>query len=333
MKECMPADKPIKYNYIIFNVKEDYLKPFFFPLRQNDHVQVYEHAFDGKGLIQKLFFLHWSAKLNQKFRLPLKSLWFRKMCKKTFPTERPCCYLFIGNKYLGQEKKLYRYIKKLDSRNKAGFYFLDLVSKKNLDLASYKTCSDFILTYDRSEAEQYQIRCFDELIYGAISDVTEPEDFAWDVYFLGFAKDRLTRIHDVYHVLTKAGLRCKFIICGTKPEDRISGEGLSYQDPISYAENIENVKKSRCILELMQGGSDAPTLRTQEAITYKRKLLTDHLSAASQSYFNAGFMKTFSEAEQIDTAFAGSPIDYAAFDDRYDLSPNKLIAYLENLLE
>ncbi|MCQ2418830.1 MAG: hypothetical protein MJ085_03485 [Clostridia bacterium] len=329
MKECTPADKP-KYNYIFYKVTQDYLKPLFVPLRKYDYVRVYDRAFDGSRFLQKLFFFHFSERANRHIRLPFKRLWFRKICKKDFENDKPCCYFFNGGKYLREAPEIYDYIKKLNPENKVVVYFLDLIEKTAGSIECFRNCSDAIISYDRGDAEKHKIDCFEEIAYGAITNVTEPTEFDWDVYFLGFAKDRLARIHSAYRVLTAAGLRCNFIICGTKIEDRIEGAGLHYQDPISYAENLENVKKSRCILELMQGGSNAATLRTQEAITYKRKLLTDHVSAMGQPYFNKDFMSVFSEPEEIDTTFAKQPIDYSAFDFAYDLSPHKLIDYLEN---
>lgn len=336
MKECTPADKredtlKTKYNYVFYKVTQDYAKPFFFPLRKHDFVRVYERTFEGSPLLQKLFFLHWSNKINSRINLPFKRLWFKKICKQDFNNDKPCCYIFNGGKYLREAPKLYDYIKKLNPENKVAVYFMDLIEKTVGSIDDIRGCTDAIITYDKREAEKYGLYCFTDIIYGAISDVTEPETFDWDVYFLGFAKDRLERIHRTYRTLTDAGLHCNFIICGTKPEDRIEGEGLHYQKPIPYAENLENVKKSRCLLELLQGGSDAPTMRTEEAITYKRKLLTDHVSAASQFYFNPDCMSIFAEPEQIDTAFAAAPIDYVAFDDRLDLSPDKLITFYEDL--
>lgn len=329
MKECTPADKP-KYNYIIYKVTQDYLKPLFVPLKKYDYVRVYDRAFDSGRFLQKLFFLHWSNKINSRIKLPFKRLWFKKMCRQSFNNDNPCCYIFNGGKYLYEAPQLYKYIKSLNPQNKVAVYFLDLIEKTAGSIECFRDCSDAIISYDKDNAKKHNIECFDEITYGAITDVTEPTEFDWDVYFLGFAKDRLERIYNAYRVLTEAGLRCNFIICGTKPEDRIEGAGLHYQDPISYAENLENVKKSRCILELMQGGSNATTLRTQESITYKRKLLTDHLSVADQPYFNPAFMSLFAEPEQIDTSFAASPINYFAFDSAYDLSPHKLIDFLED---
>lgn len=335
MKECTREDKQdsliTKYNYVIYKVTQDYAKPYFFPLRKHDFIRVYERAFDGSPLLQKLFFLHWSNKVNRRIRLPFKRLWYKKICKQNFGNDRPCCYCFNGGKYLRESPGLYDYIKKLNPENKVMVYLMDMIEKTVGNIDDIRGCTDAIVSYAASDAEKYGIYHFDGIFYGATVDVTELADFEWDAYFLGFAKDRLERIHRAYRVLSKAGLRCNFIICGTKPEDRIEGEGLHYQEPISYVENLENVKKSRCVLELMQGGSDAPTLRTQEAITYKRKLLTDHLSAADQPYFNPAFMSLFAEPEDIDTDFAAQPIDYSVFDDRYDLSPDKLIRFFESI--
>lgn len=337
MKECTPADKQdalqTKYNYVFYKVTQDYVQPYFFPLRKHAFVRVYERAFESGKLLQKLFFLHWSNKLNSKIKLPFKRLWFKKICKQNFNNDKPCVYCFNGGKYLREAPELYSYIKKLNPENKVIVYMMDLIEKTVGTLDDIRDCTDAIITYDKGDAEKYGIYHFDGIFYGATAKVTQPETFENDAYFLGFAKDRLERIHRTYRKLSDAGLRCNFIVCGTKPEDRIEGVGLHYQQPISYAENLENVKKSRCIVELMQGGSDAPTLRTQEAITYKRKLLTDHVTAAAQPYFNPGFMSTFAEPDDIDTAFAAAPIDYAAFDDRYDLSPDKLLRYFETILE
>lgn len=335
MKECTPADKQdtlqTKYNYVFYKVTQDYVHPSFFPLRKHDFVRVYERAFEGGKLLQKIFFLHWSNKINSRIKLPFKHLWFKKMCKQDFNNDKPCCYCFNGGKYLSEAPELYDYIKKMNPDNKVAVYMMDLCSKESID--ELRPCSDAIVTYDDGEAKKHGIYCFDGITYGVITEVTEPESFDCDVYFLGFAKDRLERIHQVYRTLSGAGLRCNFIICGTKPEDRIEGEGLHYQNPISYAENLKNVNKSRCILELIQGGCDAPTLRTQEAMTYRRKLLTDHASVKSKPYYNPGFMQTFTDPETIDITFLKSPIDYSVYDDRYDLSPDKRIVFFEKILE
>ena len=332
MKECMQEDKTTKYNYVLLNFGGDYLEPVFHPLKNYPFVRLYSRAFDGNWLLQKLCFLHWSAKLNRRIRLPGKRIWYRRLLKQSFTEDKPCCYVFCGGKYITEDPGLYACIKKQNPENKCVVFCYDLISKKQWDIEKVRKCCDHIITYDPGEAKKYRIDLFQAFMYGAISEVTEPQTFENDVYFLGFAKDRLHQIHAVYHTLSDSGLRCKFLICGVPKEKQLKGEGLHYCEPIPYRENIENVKRSKCVLELMQGGSDAPTLRTEEAHVYRRKLLTNHLGLVNQPYYDCNNMRVFSEPDEIDVAFLKEPINYSSFDDSYDYSPYQLIAYLENLL-
>lgn len=333
MKECTQTDKKTAYNYVFNNISEEYLAPVFEPLANEENVRVYQQAFRANALVQKLFFLHWSAKINAKLKLPLKKLWFRKMCRQSFPNDKPICYVFAGGKYLTQEKKLFKYIKKQNPKNKAIILCFDLISKKHWDIEQIRNVCDQIVTYDADEAVQYNVEHLDAVMYDAITDITMPDTFQNDVYFLGFAKDRLAQIHAAYQRLFESGLKCKFIICGVPREKQIKGEGLIYSEPISYRDNLENVKNSRCILEIMQGRSNAPTLRTEEAHIYRRKLLTNNTNLVNQPYYDASHMRVFSDTELIDTEFVKEKIDYAAFDDSFDYSPRKMISFFEKLLE
>lgn len=333
MKECTQEDKKTAYNYVFYNISEAYLEPVFGPLSKLKNVRVYKQAFRGGKLLQKLFFLHWSAKLNAKIKLPFKSIWFPRICKQDFNDNKPICYVFAGGKYLTQDKCLLEYIKKQNPRNRAIVFCFDLISKKHWNMNHVKALSDYIVTYDEGEAAKYGAKHMDAVMYGALTDVTMPETFENDVYFLGFAKDRLPQILAAYDTLIEAGLKCKFVICGVPQEQQRSGEGLIYSLPISYIENLENIKNSRCILEIMQGGSNAPTLRTEEAHIYRRKLLTNNTNLVGQPYYDASHMRVFSECAAIDTAFAESEIDYSAFDDSFNYSPLKMIDFFEKLLE
>lgn len=332
MKECTREEKQTRYNYVLVNFGGDYLEPVFHPLKNYPFVRVYDRAFDGNALLQKLCFLHWSKKLNRRIRLPGKRIWYRKMTEHDFAEDKPCCYVFYGGKYITEDRELFSYIKKKNPNNKCVVFCYDLISKKHWDIEKVKKSCDRIVTYDPGEAEKYQIDLLQAFMYGAICEVTEPEAFENDVYFLGFAKDRLDQIYQTYQTLSTAGLRCNFLICGVSADKQIKGEGLHYITPISYRENVENVKRSKCILELMQGGSDAPTLRTEEAHVYRRKLLTNHLNLVNQPYYDCNNMRVFSAPEQIDIDFLKTPIDYSSFDDSFDYSPYQLISYLENLL-
>lgn len=321
-----------KYNYVFYNIATDYLEPVFGSLNKYSNIKVFKQAFDANTIISKLFFYHWSAKLNNKFKLPFKSLWYKPMFNVEFNNDKPTCYVFLGSKYISQDCNISKYIKRINPNNKVVVLFCDLISKKNLDVESLKASADYIITYDGGEAEKYGIVYGkNSLGYEAIVDVTEPSEFENDVYFVGFAKDRLKDIHSVFNFLSDNGLKCKFIICGTKESERIKKTGLIYSDPISYLENLKNILDSRCVLEIVQCQSTGVTLRVKESQIYKRKLLTNNNNLINQLCFDENNMSVFKNCDDIDLDFLKTPIDYNSFDTEY-YDPSKLIKYFETLM-
>ncbi len=321
------------YNYVFFNTSGDYFEPEFKPLKKYSNVRIYDYAFCSNRILQKIFFLHWSNKLNRIIHLPFKSIWYNLICNQSFNDNKPICFVSLGGKYFNDDPNLIKHIKKINPNNKCVIYCSDLISKKNWDISKVKNHCDFIMTFDEGEAKQYDILHYPALGYGAIIDIVESKSFKNDVYFLGFAKDRLDDIHYTYKVLKNNGFRCKFIICGTSPEDRLVDDGLYYQKPISYRENLKNVNESKCVLELIQGGGTSLTLRTQEAQVYKRKLLTNNINLFNQTYYDEKNMSVFSNANNIDFDFLRSEIDYDTFYKNYLFEPEKIIEYLEEKLE
>lgn len=324
--------KEYEYNYIFYNICDDYFEPIFADLLNYPFVKVFTRAFKANALVQKLFFLHWSAKLNSVMNLPFKKIWFKKMCCHKFDTDKPVCYVFLGGKYITQDTELFKFIKKLNPQNKCVVLYLDLVSKGKTNIDKVKQVSDMIITYDEGDAKLFDI-CYQDMdYYTPLIEVTTPDEFESDVYFLGYAKDRLDEIHDTYKYLSKNNLKCKFIVCGAKPEEQIGGDGLIYQTPISYLENLENIRKTKCILEIIQGKSIAPTLRLREAKTYKRKLITNNNNTEYLKSLSGDNLCVYDKVENIDIGFIRANINYKDFNNEYS-SPTKLINYLEEALQ
>lgn len=322
-----------KYNYVFYNVGTDYLEPVFAPLNAYPQVKTYAKAFESSKFIEKLFFYHWSAKLNNRIKLPFKNLWFKKMFVHKFSNDNPVCYVFYMAKYIDECPEIYNYIKRLNSDNKVLIYFGDLLSKRNYDLEKLKKSSDYIFTYDEAEAEKYDIIFGKNSFgYGNILEVTTPTEFENDVYFVGFAKDRLDEIHNVYKQLTDNGLKCKFVVCGTKKEEQIHGDGLIYSNPISYRENIQNVISSKCILDIIQGQSSGITLRVKESIAYKRKLLSNNVLLKNYDAYNDNYMSVYDAPNHIDIDFLKSEIEYDSFKVDKNFGPEKIIFFFERFL-
>lgn len=303
------------YNYVFYNAGGDFIEPIFANMQRSEGCRVLERAFQGNGFLQRLFFLHWSNRINRKIRLPFKRLWYRRMYGKPFANEKPTCFVFCGGKYALDDLKFLEYIKKQDPRNKTVILYLDLISKKPYrNFQAIKDSVDLMVTYDAGEAKRYGIEYYRGSYYAPIVSVDEPQTFETDVFFLGHAKDRLQDILNVHQRLVESGLRCDFHVAGVEPKQRVLREGLVYLDrPMPYRASLERLKKSRCVLELIQGGSMAVTLRFHEAWAYHRKLLTNCRSVQEHPLYDARLMQVFETADRICTEFLKTPIPYEVF--------------------
>lgn len=324
----------LRYNFVVYNIGEQYFQPLFGVLAKHPNVVLRPYGIPSKSSVLKLLFkLHFSAKVNRVIKLPFKSIWYRSMAKHDFEKDLPVCYVFGGGKYAADSAGFLNYLKKKEPDCKTIIYFADLISKKHYrDVKGIINSVDAVCTYDSGEAEQYGIFCYPNHYFSALLPITQPKEFLFDVYFIGYAKDRLERIYKAYRTLTNMNLRCKFVLAGVAQEDRIEGEGLNYGN-ISYLESVENVQNSRCILEIVQGGAKSCTNRILEAIAYRRKLLSDGEYLRTEELVIPQVMRYFSDEEEIDMDFVRSDTDYSAFEGNKMKSPEQFLTLLQNFAD
>ncbi len=324
----------LKYNFVFFFAREDFWEAILGrELYDSDYVHVYQGAFEGNSLLKKLFHYHWAYRMNRIVELPFKRIWFRRMYRQRFPNDLPLCFVYLGGNNIRYDGGFCDYVRKKSSKNRQVIMHQDLISKKiPYDYSIVRNKVDLAVTYDKAEAEKYGIHYFQETTFSKLIPEPEKPGFEQDVYFLGAAKDRLPKILEVHRHLTEAGLRCKFLIAGVAPEDRVPGAGIEYIQKISYRENLENVIHSKCVLELIQGESIDITTRALEAIAYRRRLLTD-CPICNSDYFNAGQLQVFKEVSSIDPEFVRADLVPEMYTPRLDLDPMKRLYDIQEQLE
>lgn len=337
MKECTQTDKALPalhYNFVFFFVDSDFWKAIIGKeLYHSPNTRVYATAFDGPKWLQKLFHFHWAYRVNRKIDLPLKRLWFRRMYRQDFDNDLPLCFVYLGGNCIRYDRGWTDYVRKKDPRNRQVIMHQDLIAKKiHYDYSIVRDKVDLAVTYEISEAKKYGIHYFREDVYSKLIEEPAQVEYEQDVYFLGAAKDRLPKILAVYRRLHDAGLRCRFIIAGVRPEDRVSGEGIEYTTGISYTENLQNVIRSKCVLELIQKGSSDITTRVLEATAYRRRLLTDCKLCMPEN-FNKGQLQVFEEPEDIDIDFFRQPFTPEDYDIKLDMNPMRRLYDIQAQLE
>lgn len=157
--------------------------------------------------------------------------------------------------------------------------------------------------------------------YSAIKPIT-------DMYFCGVSKGRTEILAAIADKAKENKAKIKFDIIACEDVDAFkycSTINLhELGDYLSYPEVLNNELKGSVILEVVQEGQVAPTLRPYEAVIYNRKLLTNNPNIKKFPYWDSKYMRYFSCVEDIDWKWVkdNTEVDYK-YDGRF--SPNKLL--------
>ena len=95
--------------------------------------------------------------------------------------------------------------------------------------------------------------------------------FLYDFFFVGYAKNRVEEIERIHSMLS--AYACKFVTVQTA------------SDYIPYSRYMEMAIQSRCIVEIVRTGDPSCTLRPLEAMSVRRKLLTNNPAVRNYSFY------------------------------------------------
>lgn len=322
----------MKYNYVIFGIATDFMQTAYADVQKVPYAVYRCNLLDSKNrLLNTLYRYHTAPSINSKISLPFRSIWNPLIFKNPFVDGKPICFIFFGNKRL-MDKNFIRYLRKTYAGSKMVWFCQDLVAKsQGSKFAKIKDMFDRILSFDHAEAKQYGMDYY-PLVYSP-RDVSEDDSIPEsDVYFVGKAKDRLPEILAAYEKLRDAGLKCDFYLTGVAPEDRKYADEIRYGTQMPYKENLRHIQKTKCLLEIMQGGGHGYTLRACEAIMYDKKMLTNNPEIENAPFYKPELISTFREAREIDADFVKREPLVADYGWKEQLSPLRLLEYIDRTI-
>lgn len=279
----------LSHSYLICNEGNSFYNTAFSDVKKLEQVFYYPTYLHGLSWINKLIVrLNYSYNINRYIREPFR--WYVRRClfRDFLMKSHMPCLIFIGNFHLHQS--LLPYLKQQYPKLRLVLYLGDLVSTKsqlNLDYAH--TLFDLIVSYDQADANKYQLEYY-PTPYSLMSNIEEGSPNQYDIYFCGKAKNRYDEIIKMYKHFVSQGLKCDFYLYDVLKNRRIAGDGLHYDVPMSYIENIQQLNKSKAILEIMQQGAVGYTPRLWEAIMYNKYLITNNESVTTSSYYSPDSM-------------------------------------------
>ena len=158
------------------------------------------------------------------------------------------------------------------------------LSKLQRNLKVFKDLFDNVSTFDPVDAEKYNINLVAQPFLEIDLNKSERKI---DIYFIGSDKGRLNKLIEIENMAKSQGLKCNFHITPSKRID-YSEEEKKYLKSfnISYPENIDIARDSKCLLEIVQENQAGPTMRSMEAAFLKCKLITNRKSAKHDVFYH-----------------------------------------------
>ena len=331
-----------KYNYIVCIQDWDLMQHCYRDLSSLDNVIVKSTFQNNLKRLKLPYRLHMNGRINRVVKLPFKFVWNKHLfpdCK--FNNNNPICFIFSGYWVkLAIELNTIPYLRKKFIGCKIVWYLQDLVTKQykfydldNADLIEFHSVRklyDLVVSYDKGDCLRYNLNYYPtpfSCYHGNLWDMS----FS-DIYFCAKVKDRLPEVMRTYQLLVDQGLKVEFYLTGVEQKDQIEKEGITYGGNVSYEVIIQKVLHTKCILEIMQNGAEGFTMRTNEAIVFKKKLLTNNSKIKNSTFYDPANISII-ENGRIETSFIqkikneGYTCEY---ENAQDLSPINFIIYVDN---
>lgn len=278
----------------------------------------YLDGYHGASIRDRLCRIHTSLLINSYVDLPFKCIHFSKLFKYA---EDDTCYMFS---YISSAKIGRNILHRLQGSGKnirIALLLLDSFSAHSVTLfrtwrAVKNVKWDYILSYDIEDCQKYGFTYLGYTYYSKKENV-EPSGISSDIYFVGANKsgdNRYELVSSVFKYLRSKQVNTRFIVVD-KFQAHISDDEehlIYHQEYIPYAEVLSDVLSSNCVLEILQSGQQQQTARYFEAVCYNKKLLTNNPHVADLPFYDARYMRYFSNPEDIDVEWVmkKEKIDY-----------------------
>ena len=86
-------------------------------------------------------------------------------------------------------------------------------------------------------------------------------------------------------------------------------DDINYNKWLPYKEVLRRMRRSRCVLEILQRPGEGPTLRMVEAFVYNKKIITNDAGATANPFYDERFIQIFDAPKNLDPSFIKDDIE------------------------
>lgn len=293
--------------YLIIDDENELYQQMFQDLFQTKDYDVEEiPRIQVTGILKKIEQLHFNNRVNRHWCIPFKSAWKRwyGLERYSFKDTEDYMILFVNGmlKYYFSRKQLEN-LKKRHKNIKFCLIFLDSFSNASAARAvKMRDLFDVVFSFDQEDCRRYGM----EYVYSIFSTpdfVYESNEDRSIAFFAGYGGTRLELLQRLFKRITKDCQNCRFLISGVKRKDQKAIPGVTYNKLIPYSRELQLAYNTNCMVEVVRNGQSGITLRTCEAVSFGKKLITNNENLRNMPFYNPRYMKIIHSEKDLDLEF------------------------------
>lgn len=195
-------------------------------------------------------------------------------------------------------------------------FYWDIVNEKKYKLTKKINKYFTYYTYDRGDIAKFGFKYKEQLTYDVIPFMKGNNPVV-DLYFCGKDKGRYKKLYEIMSFCDKKGFSYNFNCLRDDTSPTEMSSAMNTTELISFEDNILNMEKSKCVVELLGKGHIGISLRALEALMCKRKLITDCSDIVNEKFYDRKNIFILGVDEDFES-FIKTPFD-SSID--YDFSP------------
>jgi hypothetical protein len=178
-------------------------------------------------------------------------------------------------------------IKKFNPKVNIHVYLWNPTFKDTSILEKLKKVSTFVHVYsfDKNDCRKYGFT-FSPMIYDFNASKKNAIEFKYDVIFVGYVKNRVKMLTELYNQLKAASAKIYFYVL----DNVNTTEPVPYElkkEYLNYEEYRNLMLSSKAVLDIVQDGQIGLTIRTMETICFEKKLITNNKDIMNYNFYDS----------------------------------------------
>lgn len=158
-----------------------------------------------------------------------------------------------------------------------------------------------VYTFDPHDAQLFGFTCINQVYrLPDIKEVPSNSTNTMSIFYVGKEKRRNQTLANLASLFVKAGLQLNWYILKDRRTKELDVLKEYYCDtPLSYDNVIVQIQNTDCMLEVLQKGQSGVTLRTIEAMFFRKKLITNNTSVVDCDFYNPNNIFIYSHRTKV----------------------------------